>query len=84
MHLKRRLKRQWHVMRDPALKAQVNHLHMSVNYRLNEWRNEQWSNTLEFFDSGNQSLSKMTKWAMRVPAPSLLLIVAGRLVLPDS
>jgi hypothetical protein len=45
--LKNRLKMQWQVTRDHALKAQVNRHQKSVTYRLNEWRNEQWSDTLE-------------------------------------
>jgi hypothetical protein len=47
------------VQQGPALKAEVNH-------RLNEWRNDQWSATLEFLDPEDQSL-----WRMRVPTPSL-------------
>jgi hypothetical protein len=65
-----RLRRQWQVTRDPALNAQVNRLQRSVTYRLNEWRNERWSDTLESSDSEDQSLRKMTKRAMRVPTPS--------------
>jgi hypothetical protein len=64
IRLKKRLRRQWQVTRDPALKTQVNRLHRSVTYRLNEWRNEQWSNKLESLDSEDQSLWKMTKWVM--------------------
>jgi hypothetical protein len=58
IRLKNRLRRQWQVTRDPALKAQVNRLQRSVTYRLNEWRNEQWSDTLESLDSEDQSLWK--------------------------
>jgi hypothetical protein len=36
IRLKKRLRRQWQVTRDPALKAQVNRLQRSVTYRLNE------------------------------------------------
>jgi hypothetical protein len=36
IRLKNRLRRQWQVTTDPALKAQVNRLQRSVTYRLNE------------------------------------------------
>jgi hypothetical protein len=55
-----------------------------VTYRLNEWRNEQWSDTLESLGSENQSLWKMTKWVMQVPTPSPPLPVPGGLALSDS
>jgi hypothetical protein len=42
-------------MRDPALKAQVNRLQRSVTYRLNEWKNKQWSDTLASLNFENQS-----------------------------
>jgi hypothetical protein len=42
---KDRLKSQWKIMRDSALKAQVNRLQKLVTYRLKECRNEQWSDT---------------------------------------
>jgi hypothetical protein len=45
--LKNRLRRRWQVSRYPALKAEVNRLQRSVTRRLNEWRNDQWSATLE-------------------------------------
>jgi len=47
IRLKNRLQRQWQITRDPALKAKVNRLKRSVTRRLNEWRNDQWSRTLE-------------------------------------
>jgi hypothetical protein len=78
------LRRQWKVTRDPALKAQVNRFQRSVTYRLNEWRNEQWSDTLESLDSEDQSLWKMTKRVMRVPTHSPLLQVPEGLALSDS
>jgi len=40
IHLKNRLRRQLHITRDPALKAEVNRLQRSVTRRLNEWRND--------------------------------------------
>jgi hypothetical protein len=84
IRLKNRLRRQWKVTRDPALKVQVNRRQRSVTYRLNEWRNEQWSDTLESLDSENQSLWKMSKRVMRVPTPSPPLQVLVGLALSDS
>jgi hypothetical protein len=69
------LRRQWQISRDPALKGQINRLPRSVTYQLNEWRNDQWSDTLECLDSEDQSLWEMTKRVMRVPAPSPPLLV---------
>jgi hypothetical protein len=74
------MRRQWQVTRGPALKAQVNRLQRSVTYRLNE----QWSDTLEFLDSEDQSLWKMTNRVMRVPTPSPPLQAPGGLALSDS
>jgi hypothetical protein len=37
----------------------VNRLQRSVTHRLNEWRNEQWSDALESLDSADQSLWKL-------------------------
>jgi hypothetical protein len=38
--LKNRLRRQWQVTRDPALKAEVNSVQRSMTYQLKEWRKE--------------------------------------------
>jgi hypothetical protein len=70
IRLKNRLGRRWQITRDPALKAEVNRLQRSVIRRLNEWRNDQWSATLESLDPEDQSLWRMTKRVMRVPTPS--------------
>ena len=70
IRLKNRLRRRWQVTRDPALRAEVNRLQRSVTRRLNEWRNDQWSTTLESLDPEDQSLWRMTKRVMRVPTPS--------------
>ena len=70
IRLKNRLRRQWQDSRDPALRAEVNRLQGSVTRRLNEWRNDQWSSTLESLDPEDQSLWRMTKRVMRVPTPS--------------
>ena len=42
----------------------------SVTRRLNEWRNDQWSATLESLNPEDQSLWRMAKRVMRVPTPS--------------
>jgi len=70
IRLKNRLRRQWNVTRDPTLRAEVNRLQRSVTRRLNEWRNDQWSATLESLDPEDQSLWRMAKRVMRVPTPS--------------
>jgi len=70
IRLKNRPRRLWQVTRDPALKAKVNLLQRSVTRRLNEWRDDQWSATLESLHPEDQSLWKMTKRVMRVPTPS--------------
>jgi hypothetical protein len=44
-----------------------------VTRRLNEWRNDQWSATLESLDSEDQSLWRMTKRVMTVATPRPLL-----------
>jgi len=70
IRLKNRLRRTWQVTREPALSAEVNRPQMSVIRRLNEWRNDQWSMTLESLDPEEQSLWRMNKRVMRVPTPS--------------
>ena len=52
--------------------------------RLNEWRNDQWSTTLESLDPEDQSLWKMTKRVMRVPTPSIPLVTPRGIALSDS
>jgi hypothetical protein len=84
IRLKTRLKRRWQVTRDPTLRARVNCLQRSVTHRLNEWRNEQWSDTLESLDRADQSLWKVTRREMRVPTPSPPLLVPGGMALSDS
>jgi hypothetical protein len=79
-----RLRRQWQITRDPALKAQINRLQRSVTWQLNEWRNGQWSDALESLCSEDQSLWKMTKWVMRVPTPSPPLQGPGGLAVSES
>jgi hypothetical protein len=55
-----------------------------VTYRLNEWRNEQWTDALESLDSEDQSLWKMTKRVMRIPTSLPPLQMPGGLALSDS
>jgi len=70
IRLKKRLRGQWQITRDPALTAEVNRLQRSVIRRLNEWRNDQWSETLKSLDPEDPSLWSMTKWGMKIPTPS--------------
>jgi hypothetical protein len=67
IRLKYRLRSRWQVTRDPALKAEVNRGQRSVSHKLNEWRNDQWSATLESLHPDDQSLFRVTKQVMRVP-----------------
>jgi hypothetical protein len=62
--LENQLRRQWQVMRDPALKAEANRLNRLATYWLNEWRNKQWNDMLESLHSEEKSLWKMTKRVM--------------------
>jgi hypothetical protein len=78
------LRRQWKVTRDNALKTHINSFQRSETYRPNKGRNKQWSDTLEYLDSEDQSLLKMTKGVMRVPTPSSPLQVPGGPALLDS
>jgi len=77
INLKNRLRRQWQITRDHALKAEVNRMQRSVTRRLYEWRNDQRSTTLESLYAANHSLWKMTKRVMRVPTPSPPLFTPG-------
>jgi len=52
--------------------------------RFNEWRNDQWSATLESLHHENQSQWRMTKRVMRVPTPSPPLVTPGGIALSDS
>jgi hypothetical protein len=54
--LKNRLRRWWKVTKELALRAEVNRLQRSVTRRLNEWRNEKWSTTIESLNPEDQSL----------------------------
>jgi hypothetical protein len=54
-----------------------------VSRQLNEWRNDQWSATLESLDAQDQSLWRMTRRLLRVPTPSPPLVTPGGLALSD-
>ena len=77
IRLKNQLRRRWQVIGDHALKAEVNRLQRSLTRRLNEWRNDQWSSTLDSLDPEDQSIWRMTKRAMRFPTPSPPLVTPG-------
>jgi hypothetical protein len=79
IRLKNRPRGRWQVTRDPALKAEINLLQRSVTHRLNEWRNDQWSATLESLDPEDQSLWMMTEGVMGVPTPYHTLVTPGRI-----
>jgi hypothetical protein len=82
--LKNQLKRQWQLTRHPALKTQTKRLQRSVTYRLNDWRNEEWTDTLQALNSEDKSPWKMTKRVLRVPTPSPPFQVPGGPALSDS
>ena len=69
IRLKNRLRREWQITRDPALKAAVIRLQRSKTTQLNEWRNDR----LESLDPEDQSLCKMTRRLMRIPTPPPLV-----------
>ena len=54
----------------PTLKAEVNRLQNSETRRINEWRNDQWSPTLESLDHEDQCMWRMTRLLMAVRTPS--------------
>jgi len=70
IRLKYRLRKQWQVTRYPTLRAEVNRLQRSVTCRLNVWRNDQWSATLESLNAEDQSLWRMAKPVMRISTSS--------------
>jgi len=60
------------ITKDPAVKVEVNRFQRSVTRRLNDWRKDQWSHTLEPLDIEDQSLWRMTKRVLIVHTPSPL------------
>jgi hypothetical protein len=65
------------------VKAEVNRLQRSVTHQLIEWRNDQWSGTLESFDPEVQSLWKMTRRVVRVSTTSPPLVTPGGTAFSD-
>ena len=57
---------------------------MSVTLQLQEWRNDQWNDTLEAPHPEDQSLWRMTKRVMRVTTPTPPLVTQGGIALSDS
>jgi hypothetical protein len=84
IRLKNRLRRQWQLTKDTALKAEVNRLQRSATLRLQEWRNDQWSGTLEALHPEDQPLWRMTKRVMRVTTPTPPLVTPWGLTLSDT
>jgi len=84
IRLKNRLRRQWKISRDPALKAEINHIQRPVNNQVKEWRNDQWSSNAWSLDPENQSLWKVIRRIMRIPTPTPPLATSGGLALSDS
>ena len=58
---KNRLRRQWQIDRDYATKNRVSRLQRWIGIELREWRNAQWTDTIESLNPEDQSLWKMTK-----------------------
>ena len=81
---KNRLRRDWQINRDPATKNRINRLQRWIGFEIKEWRNAQWSDTLESLNPEDQSLWKMTKRVMRIPDPNPPLQVPGGLACSDS
>ena len=69
---------------DPAQKAEVNRLRISVTHQLNKWKNDKSSFTLELLDPEDQLLWKVARRVMRIPTPSPTLVTPGGLALSDS
>jgi hypothetical protein len=84
IRLKNRLRRQWQLTRDPFMKAEVNRLQRSVTLQLQEWRNDQWSDTLEALHPEDQSLWRINKTVMRVTTPAPPLVTPEGIALSDS
>jgi hypothetical protein len=78
------MRRQWQITSDPALQAEVNRLQTTVTSRLNEWRNDQWSATLQSLDPEDQLLRRKTKRVMKILTPSPPLVTPGGIALSDS
>jgi hypothetical protein len=77
IRLKKKLRSQWTITKDPALKAEVNRLQRSVTHHQNDLRNDQSSYTPESLDPEDQSVLKMTRRVMRIPTHSPTLVTPG-------
>ena len=83
IRLKYRLRKLWQFTRDTAVKAEVNRLQRSVTRQLNEWRNDQWSATLESLhpepiavedeQAGDESSYSVCPWSARGESLSQIL-----------
>jgi hypothetical protein len=82
IRLKNRLRRQWQLTRDTELKAEANRFLRSVTLQLQEWRNVQWSDTLEALHPEDQSLWRMSKRVMRVTTTTAPLLTPGTAASP--
>ena len=84
IHLKNRLRRRWQLTRDPALRTEVNRLQRSVYRWLNEWRNGQWSATLESRRSvavEDDQTGDESSYSISTPPPP---VTPGGITLSDS
>ena len=79
-----RMKYDQRITRDHALKTEVNRLPRSVTCQVNEWRNGQWSVTLESPDPENQSCGKWLNRWWEFPLHHPPLITLGGIALSDS
>jgi hypothetical protein len=77
IRVKKNLRRQWQITRDPALEPDVNRLQRAVTYRLNKCCKEQWSCTLYSLDPEDQSLWELGGRVMRIPLPLPPLVTLG-------
>jgi hypothetical protein len=84
IRLKKLLRRQWQICRDLALNTAINRFGMSLPLKLNEWRNDQWSSTVESLDPEDQSLVKMNARMMKIPTPSSPLVTPRVFAITDS
>jgi hypothetical protein len=70
IRLENRLRRQWQVNRETALRVGINHLQRSVTRLLKDRRYDLWTATNESLDHDYKSHCMMTKWVVRISVPS--------------